>query len=767
MNPPPDASGMAGDARALPVAEGADHPFGSEGLGWAGLGPVRASRDDVEPGTAMNPPPDASGMSGDARTLPTAEGADHPFGSEGLGWAGLGPVRASRDDVDPGTAMSPPPDASRMAGDARALPAAEGADHPFGSEGLGWAGLGPVRASRDEVDPGLRSPVGYDDDEPFVPVAPGEWRLAPIHAAKDDDDPDAPGPGSDRSGHSSPAHTTPPGETSGNAGVSTPDLQPGVRGADATARDGTAWSSPLRIGAGGEDDSRIEGDATAAFGGPLRIDAGGEGERAPATPSIEPGPESAGDDPVRLVHRPASPEPARIAVADADPREPRSFRPSPERVDVPEPRSTTHRAFDPRGLPRRHGAGRAVGVALSLLAAVGAGAAGGYHLWKTELVRPALVRDLPPMPAPIADLAPVPAAHAATDEAAGPATGPATGTPLRPNGHPPVPASEPAEPVEWPPASLATGRSGPEIPPRPERTEPLAPAGEPDARTAAGSPVGAVGSPAAGSPTAGGPTAAITRDAAIRPSLPTEAAGGPAAATEGAGAEPGPDAGPVIEIRKGVRDDRVAASLERAYEAFRAGDLESAAEAYRAVAGHEPGNRDALLGLAAVATRAGRRGEAAGHYARVLASHPADTVARAALIAIEEPDPVRGESRLKALLWSEPEAAHLHFDLGNVYAAQSRWAEAQQSYFDACRFDRGNADYAYNLAVSLDHLSRRESALGFYREALALARSRPASFETAAVLARIRELDPSSGEGAALAHPLSEPAGAAPAAGGR
>ena len=59
----------------------------------------------------------------------------------------------------------------------------------------------------------------------------------------------------------------------------------------------------------------------------------------------------------------------------------------------------------------------------------------------------------------------------------------------------------------------------------------------------------------------------------------------------------------------------VAASLERAYGAFRAGDLESAAEAYRAVVRHEPGNRDALLGLAAVATRAGGWDEAAGHYA--------------------------------------------------------------------------------------------------------------------------------------------------------
>ena len=505
--------------------------------------------------------------------------------------------------------MSPSTDASRMAGGARALPAAHGVDRPSGSEGPGWADLGPVRANRD--GPGTRSPVVCDGDEPPATLSSIGWA-----------------------------------------------------------------------------------------------------------------PDSSRDDPGWAAHRPAPPEPARLAVVGADPRERRSSRPSPERADVREPHSTAHRVFDPRGLPRRRGAGRVIGVALSSLAAIGAGAAGGYHLWKTELVRPALVRGLPPMPAQIADLAPVPAVNAATDAAAGPATG----TPLRPNGHPPVPA---AEPVERPPASLATGRSGPEIPPRPERREPLAPSGEPDARTAAGSPAGA--------------------------------AGGPAAATQGAGAEPGPDDSPVIEIGKGVRDDRVAASLERAYAAFRADDLESAAEAYRAVAGHEPGNRDALLGLAAVATRAGRWDEAAGHYARVLASHPADTVAQAALIAIEERDPVRGESRLKALLWREPEAAHLYFGLGNVYAAQSRWPEAQQSYFNAYRFDRGNADYAYNLAVSLDHLARRESALGFYREALALAGGRPASFEAAAVLARIREIGPATGEGATPAGSSSEPAGADPA----
>ena len=201
---------------------------------------------------------------------------------------------------------------------------------------------------------------------------------------------------------------------------------------------------------------------------------------------------------------------------------------------------------------------------------------------------------------------------------------------------------------------------------------------------------------------------------------------------------PNPGAG--IEIRKHERTGRVVALLERAYGALHSGDAESAAEAYRAVLGHEPRNRDAFLGLAAVAARAGRWDEAAAHYARVLAFDPADSVAQAALIAIDERDPVRGESRLKALLSSEPRAAYLHFGLGNVYAAQSRWPEAQQAYLNAWRLDRGNADYAYNLAISLDHLSRPESALDFYREALALAKKRPAGFEAAAVHARIRDI---------------------------
>ena len=190
-----------------------------------------------------------------------------------------------------------------------------------------------------------------------------------------------------------------------------------------------------------------------------------------------------------------------------------------------------------------------------------------------------------------------------------------------------------------------------------------------------------------------------------------------------------------------MRADHVATSLERAYAAYLAGDVEAAGQAYRSVLGHEPRNRDARLGLAAVAARAGRWAEAADHYATLLASHPADTAARAALVAIAEKDPARAESRLKALLRIEPEVAYLHFSLGNLYASQSRWPEAQQSWFSAYRLDRANADHAYNLAVSLDRMSQWRSALDLYREALVLAQSSPAGFEAEAVRRRISALE--------------------------
>jgi uncharacterized protein HemY len=100
---------------------------------------------------------------------------------------------------------------------------------------------------------------------------------------------------------------------------------------------------------------------------------------------------------------------------------------------------------------------------------------------------------------------------------------------------------------------------------------------------------------------------------------------------------------------------------------------------------------------------------------------PRNTVAQAAMISLlSEADPVTSESRIKNLLAQKPQAAYLHAALGNLYAGQNQWPAAQQAYFDAYHFDTGNAEYAFNLAVSLDHLGKTSLALQYYKEAQAL-----------------------------------------------
>ena len=417
--------------------------------------------------------------------------------------------------------------------------------------------------------------------------------------------------------------------------------------------------------------------------------------------------------------------------------------PPPEQVGARGPRLTARRIVDAQTMAPRRGASRAVAVVLSLLAVAGTGAGGGYHVWKTEFTRPSLVRSLPPAPA----------AQVTTLRGAGAAVGMAGAlTPEEEEGlqAPPASGISIQERSQGSPGAFVAGRlslkgEGWMTPPTPGDLAPAppgsAPASRRPGRVLSDRQEFAVGHSEWGSGSGPRPRPAppTVKPLAQAPAG-SRAVGSAQRVTPRADAAPRPDSGPGIEIRKRVRADHVAASLERAYDAFQSGDVESAAQAYQSVLGDEPRNRDALLGLAAVAARAGRWGEAAAHYARVIAFNPADIVARAALIAIDEQDLVRGESRLKTLLSSEPRAAYLHFSLGNVYAAQSRWPEARQSYFNAWQLDSENADYAYNLAVSLDHLSHPEGALDFYREALTLAQQRRANFETAAVTARIRDL---------------------------
>ena len=163
---------------------------------------------------------------------------------------------------------------------------------------------------------------------------------------------------------------------------------------------------------------------------------------------------------------------------------------------------------------------------------------------------------------------------------------------------------------------------------------------------------------------------------------------------------------------------------------------------YRLVLRSNPDSRDALLGLAAVETQARRYEAAESYYARLLELDPRDAHAQAGLIGLRgQVDPMAAESRLKNMIAAQPEASFLHFTLGNQYAAQGRWTDAQQAYFQAYTSDPENADFAYNLAISLDRMHQTKPALEYYRRTLALAERRPVLFDKAQVSKRVLQLE--------------------------
>lgn len=195
---------------------------------------------------------------------------------------------------------------------------------------------------------------------------------------------------------------------------------------------------------------------------------------------------------------------------------------------------------------------------------------------------------------------------------------------------------------------------------------------------------------------------------------------------------------------------RVAASVVEAnpaaiegWQAFKAGDLAAARGAYGRLLAAEPWNKDALHGMAAIALREGRPADAEAFYQRILAADPRDPAAHAGLIGLrarrEVDDPAATEGRLKSLLAGQPGSPALHFALGNIYARQGRWREAQEAYFQASTGDPGNPDILFNLAVSLERLHQGELAADFYRRALAASDNRPAGFDRAAAAERLRE----------------------------
>lgn len=237
------------------------------------------------------------------------------------------------------------------------------------------------------------------------------------------------------------------------------------------------------------------------------------------------------------------------------------------------------------------------------------------------------------------------------------------------------------------------------------------------------------------------PSATVAVIPPIQPVRPRPRPQVPAAAkrTESTVPPPAQPASTPIEISAPVL--AVDPLVQQGYQAFQKNDLAGARESYQKALTREPNNRDALLGLAAIDVRNGQLESAEARYLKLLEADPRDSQAVAGLVALRgRVDPAASETRLKTLIANQPASAELQFALGNQYAQQSRWSEAQAAFFKAYSIDSENADYAFNLAVSLDQLHQKKPALDYYQRALALAARRAATFDPAQARVRVQEL---------------------------
>lgn len=376
-------------------------------------------------------------------------------------------------------------------------------------------------------------------------------------------------------------------------------------------------------------------------------------------------------------------------------------------------------AFDPVEYVREHY--MIVFVAAAFLAAIGY----GTYVY-IQVANPAWLRSTPPRAAPPASplgaappaspaaAAPgAPAPADSTESAAAKVSGIPAGVPM---GAPPAavaspPAAAAIEPAEAPPAPAAPVLAG--------RTETHA-------------------RPAAARPTSNRAAVSRTRRAAEQTLVPQVNEDGVETVVLTPASRAG-DAGRGAEIP--VTSTGLASDLTRAYEALRAGDSAQAKSLYSQVLEGDPANIDALLGLGAIASREGRSEEAMKFYQRILELEPRNAYAQAGLIAIMGgADPAASETRLRQLIAREP-SAFLYFTLGNLYADQGQWPGAQQAYFQAFQSQPDNPDYAFNLAVGLEHLGQTRQALDYYRKALDLSfRKGRANFDQSLVIQRVGQL---------------------------
>lgn len=195
-----------------------------------------------------------------------------------------------------------------------------------------------------------------------------------------------------------------------------------------------------------------------------------------------------------------------------------------------------------------------------------------------------------------------------------------------------------------------------------------------------------------------------------------------------------------LQITSNSRFEEKDQLLAEAFAAYQKGDDKTALQKYASVLKIDSTNRNALLARAAIAVQNGDNASAIKDYQHLLLANPKDSLAMSSFISVAKTAPDQSESQLKLMIRDEPDSPHLNFVLANIYSAQNRWQEAQSLYFKALENNPRDPNYAYNLAVSLEHIAKPKVAITYYERAISNFENGLATFNRDVVDNRIEML---------------------------
>ena len=185
---------------------------------------------------------------------------------------------------------------------------------------------------------------------------------------------------------------------------------------------------------------------------------------------------------------------------------------------------------------------------------------------------------------------------------------------------------------------------------------------------------------------------------------------------------------------------RAQSALEQGYAALLAGRLDEASRAYAVALEANPGEPDALLGMAYIAHTQGQRAEAQNYYRKVLRQDPGNSIANAGLVALEAgASGARSAERAKELAARQPDSAAVQALAAAALVQEGSLPDAALAFARAQALEPGNPLHTYNLAVAYDKLGNYAQAAAQYDKALRVGASAPVPLGAAQVqAARVR-----------------------------